>query len=154
MLDNACQATLLSCSLLHSLTCELILKYSRFAPHVHPGQWHVGDSVIVPVARVTEAVFAVDQPERVARVPRQVRHVTLNDGRKASFSKAFFDDSGVCSIRWILAVLYWVGVNASIVMLWENKPQGAHKIGSQFSKLTTLRQKVTFFDSSSTLYTS
>ena len=42
---------------------------------------------------------------------------------------------GMCSIRWILAVLYGVGVNASIVMLWENQSRHAW-IGTKFSKLS------------------
>ena len=44
--------------------------------------------------------------------------------------------SGVCSIRWILAVLYRAGLSASIVMLREKQPRRA-RICTQFSKSST-----------------
>ena len=43
---------------------------------------------------------------------------------------------GVCSIRWNLAVLYWRGVNASIVMVWKHQPRWLW-MRTKFSKLST-----------------
>ena len=44
--------------------------------------------------------------------------------------------AGVCSIRWILDVLYRLGVSTSIVMLWEHQ-SGRAWIGTKFSKWST-----------------
>ena len=46
--------------------------------------------------------------------------------------------SGVCSIRWILNVLFRVGVYAAIVMLWE----GAHELAQNSTNLAHTRATV------------